>query len=381
MAKRLLTAKELLEKYEQGTCTEEEAALVMHWYETLHPENFDLPESVLEEELDKAWMVIQSRKQVKRKIKLWKPLAIAGILLVMSGIAWYFYEVQQKYKQEPPKIITDVSPGGNRATLKLASGKVIELDSIGNGIIANEKGITISKGANGQIDYSIENSTDIGGGYNTITTPIGGVYQLRLPDGSKVWLNAGSSLTYAPSLNGRGDDKRRVSLAGEAYFEISKDKQHPFIVTTRDQEVEILGTHFNINSYKEESAIRTTLLEGSVRVHALSGVAKADKVLRPGEQAVLTSNGIKVMQADTETITAWKDGLFLFKDADVPTIMRQLSRWYNVEVEYNSTVPSNLITGGIERNNNLTTAMKMLELVGIKYQLVQVGTTKKIIIN
>lgn len=200
---------------------------------------------------------------------------------------------------------------------------------------------------------------------------------MRLPDGSKVWLNAASRITYATSLNERGE--RLVKLeSGEAYFEVMKDKKHPFIVKTSLQEVQVLGTHFNINTYADELNTKTTLLEGSVRIHSVKG---QNVILKPGQQSILSANVWKVANVSTDEIIAWKNGLFTFNETDIPTIMRQISRWYDVDVEYSGNVPTDLISGGIARSSKISTVMKMLEMVNIHYQIVQEGSRKKIIIN
>lgn len=311
----------------------------------------------------------------------WLKISAAAALLFIVATTLYFYTRPTPPTIRQQTIVQDVAPGGNRATLRLSNGKVITLADQKTGKIITETGITITKSADGQLVYTADkgkNGADEG--YNTVSTPIGGQYQVTLPDGSKVWLNAASTLTYAPSLRERGDDKRRVRLTGEAYFQIAKDKQHPFIVTTGAQEVEVLGTQFNLNSYENEGAIRTTLLEGSVRIHQTNSNS-ADKILKPGQQAALAAGSIRISEADVEAVTGWKEGLFVFNNADVPTVMRQLSRWYNIEVEYSGTIPKDLFTGGISRQSNLSTVLQMLELIKIRTKLVQTEKGKKLIVN
>jgi len=315
----------------------------------------------------------------RKPIKLWLRIAASiAAIIAIAILSTYLFQKQGSSDQNITQTIKDITPGGNFATLKLADGRTISLKDQQNGTISKESGISISKTSDGQLVYTSDqkDKSSTKENYNTITTPMGGQYQVRLPDHSIVWLNAASSLTYATTLNRNGQRWVRLE-SGEAYFEVAKDKAHPFIVSSSGQEVMVLGTHFNINSYTNEGAIRTTLLEGSVKIQSSAG----NRVLVPGQQAAVTGNQIKITPADTEAAIAWKNGLFVFNEADVPTIMRQISRWYNVEVQYSGTIPKNLISGGIERNSNLTTAMKMLEMVGIKYQLVQTGNTKKLIIH
>lgn len=320
---------------------------------------------------------IQPRPMTRKRI--WPKLVAAAVLLLVSGIGLYFYTgpAIQPLQQT---IVRDVSPGGNKATLRLADGRVIDLGQQQAGTIVSAPGINITKTKDGQLIYSVDQSETVAAsGSNTISTPRGGQYQVVLPDHSTVWLNAASSLTYAASLNERGDGKRRVTLSGEAYFEITKDKAHPFVVSTSTQEVEVLGTHFNINSYKDEAVVRTTLLEGSVKV-STKGQKVSSELLKPGQQSTVSSDNISIASADLESVMAWKNDLFVFKDTDVPTIMGQLSRWYNVDVTYEGDIPTDLFSGGISRKSNLSTVLKMLDLIKIKTAIVQTPAGNKIIV-
>jgi transmembrane sensor len=391
MAKQPFIAKDLLEKYRNGTCTEQEAALVEQWYETIHSEEFDLPEQILADNLGTAWNSIQEKKRARRTLKLWKGFTIAAAILLVTSAGHYFYKLKISRPDLNEMVIADVAPGGNRATLTLANGKIIALGGHKDSIILAERGMKISQTVSGQLVYHVTgDKTEHQGAFNTITTPKGGQYQVQLPDKSIVWLNAATSLRYATSLNERGE--RRVWLeSGEAYFEIEKDQRHPFIVSSGGQEVEVLGTHFNINAYKDEKAVKTTLLEGSVRVRStVKGVtskiasqqnARNDVILKPGQQSVFDKGTINITEADTETATGWKEGLFVFQDADVPTVMRQISRWYGIEVEYKGAIPKDLFTGGISRQSNLSTVLKMLELIKIRSRIIQTENGKKLIIN
>ncbi|EHQ26195.1 FecR family protein [Mucilaginibacter paludis] len=283
--------------------------------------------------------------------------AAAAILIVAGGL--FYYSQNKPSKNNTQLVANDVAPGHQGATLTLANGKKIILTQAINGKLAKEAGVTITKTANGQLVYQVEGTTEVNK-VNTLSTDNGETYKVQLPDGSEVWLNSASSLTYNTNLNENG--KRMVSLTGEAYFQVAKDKAHPFIVHTEKQDVEVLGTHFNINSYKDEPAIATTLLEGSVKV--TSGTYK--QIIKPGEQAVNNGAGIKVAVVDADNITDWKDGDFNLNHVDFRVAMRKVARWYDVEVVYDKSVPEDIETGGwISRKQKLSAVLKFIESSGL----------------
>ena len=251
----------------------------------------------------------------------------------------------------------DVSPGRDKATLTLADGSTIVLDDAKNGTLAQQGNSKVIK-FGGKISYDPTNKNSKEIVYNTISTPKGGQYQLELPDGSLVWLNATSSIRFPTSLV---EKERRVEITGEAYFEVAKNRDNPFIVTVNNSEVQVLGTHFNINAYNDEDDVRTTLLEGSVRF--VDGANTT--ILKPGQQSQLTKNGnVKVVSdVDVDKVVAWKNGLFDFDNAGIETVMRQLSRWYNVDIEYNGKT-DDLFIAEMRRNIKLSDALKALELTG-----------------
>jgi len=258
----------------------------------------------------------------------------------------------------------DIPPGGNKAILKLANGSVIILDSAGNGRLSTQAGATIDKTGDGKLAYNSlkEKPTEIQ--YNTLTTPKGGQYFIELADGSKVWLNAASSLTYPTSFIGK---ERIVVLKGEAYFEVAKNKAMPFQVTVNGMTVEVLGTHFNINAYDDEAVIKTTLLEGAVKI--MKGNTSA--LLKPGDQAQVSSNGnIKVItDADVDQAVAWKNGYFQFRRDNLQQVLRQLTRWYDVDVKYDGLITDMQFGGRISRNNNLSEVLKILELSNVHFRI------------
>jgi ferric-dicitrate binding protein FerR (iron transport regulator) len=243
---------------------------------------------------------------------------------------------------------------------------VVTLDSKQQGELAKEGGATIQFNK-GEIAYTNNQTVQTGANpmMNTLTTPNGGEYKLVLPDGSKVWLNAASSLRYAARFTGK-TKTREVALEGEAYFEIAPNASMPFHVTVNQMKVEVLGTHFNINSYKDESYVVTTLEEGAVRVHANNKV----QTLLPGQQSLSNEAGaLLVRPADLATALAWKNGRMYFNDADIPTIMRQVARWYNIKVKYTGAVTADPFTGGISRSANLEVLLNILKTSGIQFRV------------
>jgi ferric-dicitrate binding protein FerR (iron transport regulator) len=259
----------------------------------------------------------------------------------------------------------DVPAGGNKASLTLADGQTYDLNTITEGNLSVQPGTTIDK-SKGEVIYG-KNGADNGAvAYNVLRTPLGGQYKIVLPDGSRAWLNAGSSLKYPTAFTG---NKRNVEMTGEIYFEIEPDKTRPFLVRVaarnakgKDMEITVLGTHFNISSYGDEPTMQTTLLEGSVRVKK----DEVTKVLSPGQQARVTTgeaHDIAVKAVDTESVVAWKEGRFEF-NGNIREIMRQISRWYDLDVKYEGNVERKSFAGTISRKNNVSEVLKMLEMTG-----------------
>lgn len=286
--------------------------------------------------------------------------AAAIFLLIISGILYRMLEPGREMKpaEAPLAVQEDRLPGGDRAVLTLSDGSRIILDSAGNGMIAQQGNAQVIKQVDGQLVYSINGQPVPADAYNTLSTPRGGQYRINLPDGSKVWLNAASSLKYPVSFSGR---ERRVQITGEVYFEIARDLARPFMVEVGNMEVEVLGTHFNINAYTDESVVRTTLLEGKLNV--ISGGQQ--KTLKPGQQARVTTDGnLNISnEVSLEETIAWKDGNFHFENSDIKVVMRQLARWYDLDVSYRGTVSRHFI-GGISRDVKLSQVLSMLKQTG-----------------
>ena len=306
--------------------------------------------------------------QIKR-IPLWK-IAVAASILFMVSFSIYFIFAPKtkndiaKNNSTPQKVLKqDAAPGGNKATLTLANGSVIILEDADNGTLSEQGNIKIVKLDDGELAYNTsgeENNTEIV--YNTISTPKGGQYQIVLADGTKVWLNAASSLYFPTSFTGK---ERNVELTGEGYFEVAKNASMPFKIKVNDTEIEVLGTHFNISAYENEDEIKTTLLEGSVRINKGS----QSVTLKPGEEAV-DKKGTSLITVkkgvDVEASVAWKNGYFQFENLTIKQIMRQISRWYNVDVIYEGKAPSGHYVGKPSRDLNLSEIIKLIEISGVK---------------
>jgi transmembrane sensor len=346
--------QDLLKKHSDGTLTPDEKELLENWYLQWEVK----PQALTEERMTDITAEIYSRlPQPGRTVGLWKRVAVAATVATIIFGAGLFYFSNDKKADEPSvAFVNDIKPGKVGATLTLANGLKINLTDASNGELAREAGISVSKTADGQLVYAAKSSAGEPGKINTLTTAKGETYILTLPDKSQVWMNAASSLTYATSLNERGE--RRVKLSGEAYFQIAKDKAHPFIVETDKQEVEVLGTHFNVNSYANELITKTTLLEGSVKIRA----GKLEKILRPNQQAVLSGDKIQVDDVEAEYEVAWKNGFFMFNGERLESIMAKVSRWYNVEIEYKDPeLKSKEFLGTISKFETISKVLNMLE--------------------
>ncbi len=357
--------QKLVQKYLDGTASREEGDALDHYYLLFRdePANTSLLNdeqlSLLEQRLESGLFArIQQPAKVRR---MWPRIAAvaAAVAIIVFGAGLFFYKNQQKTSTSVVASTNDIAPGKIGATLTLASGKRISLGDAANGEIAKEAGISVTKAADGQLVYQSNPSLRVEAKqyFNTLTTAKGETYIITLPDKSKVWMNAASSLTYSASLTERG--VRRVKLEGEAYFQIAKDKAHPFIVESKGQEVEVLGTHFNISAYSNEPIVKTTLIEGSVKVTA----NYQSKTLKPNQQALLTgTDAIQVSDVEAEYDVAWKNGFFLFNGERLESIMIKVARWYNVEVEYaDPALKSKTFIGTISRFEKVSKVLNMLE--------------------
>lgn len=377
---------ELAHKFINGTASAEEKKLLHSWYDAWQDDDeiISLQEFETKEDVgNKILLRIRREFSKTNEVPVIKPrryffryIAASAMVILIISLAFYlFFTPEHEKKIVAPALLIkhDAAPGGNKAMLTLADGTVITLDSAQNGSLARQGSTIISKKKDGQLLYSDgtskANSSDQEILYNKISTPKGGQYQLVLPDGSKVWLNAISSLRYPASFSGK---ERKVELTGEAYFEVSpmQDKNSPdrhripFIVSLNGMEVQVLGTHFNVNAYEDEATIKTTLLEGKVNIRSVTGKQQYVTLL-PGEQSQWNINEGKIQvikDADVEQAVAWKNGLFKFNSTDLQTIMRQVARWYDVDITYQGNVKEETFSGDMPREKYVSEIFKMLEM-------------------
>lgn len=406
--------KELLEKYLNGQCTIDECELVEQWYASFENESplFEDDQSLeamelqmdtkaaIDEKIAATKLVylhepIEEEQDVialetRRGLITFPRVAAAVFILLAAGFCFLFshpskQKLVAKVSSSVPHHKKEIVPGGNKAVLTLADGSTIILDSTGSGALAVQGNTKVIKSADGQLIYDASGSNkNQQVGYNTLSTPRAAQYQLILPDGTKVWLNAASSIRYPTAFVGK---ERVVEITGEAYFEVAKVKTlntepgsvrkstpMPFRVKVKNMEVEVLGTHFNVNAYDEEQTINTTLLEGSVKLRK----GGKEVLIKPGERAKLnTSGSFKVEEANVNEVVAWKNGLFQFENASLNTVLRQIARWYDVEVVYERDVSADRFQGKLFRNTDINQLLKILELSGAQFKI----EGKKIIVQ
>lgn len=355
-----IDARQLLLKYQKGICTEEELALLETWYlEYRDDKEIELTMADLDSARSSVWASLPLH-EVKKAIPLWPVLgAVASVVILITAAVLFFQQEQPRALVEKKHQIVRIIPGGNKAVLTLADGSEISLTDAKDGQLASQSGITITKTKDGQLIYNIDktnasNASTESIGFNTISTPRGGYYQVNLPDGTKVWLNAASSLRYPTSFAGA---ERKVELEGEGYFEVAHHVDMPFRVVSRGQVVEVLGTHFNINAYSDEADIRTTLLEGSVKVNT----EVAATLLKPGEQSINYQARLRKEEVITEDIVAWKNNEFVFNNEKLGGIMRKISRWYDVDVVCPPELEDMKFNGVLPRQRSIKGVLKIME--------------------
>jgi ferric-dicitrate binding protein FerR (iron transport regulator) len=371
--------KLLAQKWQTGNISDDEKIEFNNWYngfdDTFLEETSAETVSDLKERL---YHNIAQKENIPaqrvRQLMPWQRIAAAAAVLLMLSIAGWFVW----HKPSVEQIAQNIPAGGNRAILTLVNGQRIVLTSAKNGVLAQQGTITISKTADGKVVYNTAGgvvsakNTDNALAYNTISTPRGGQYWVVLADGSRVLLNAASSLKYPVTFKGT---ERLVELTGEAYFEVVHNAASPFRVKTAGQLIEDVGTHFNVNAYTDEPDTKTTLLEGGVKVTSLT--TAATKLLVPGQQAVLDSHSFTVQKANIEQALAWKDGLFVFDHTDLHSLMRQVSRWYNIDVAYEGDVKNDQFFGEVERKYSLAEVVKVLKLGGLHFRIEEHVTEAK----
>jgi transmembrane sensor len=332
--------------------------LISNSYE--HPEKLGSMNAEAKDRIFQA-IVGEPETEIRRTIRLWPHISVAVALAAcIFGAGLFYYNLDINREHSNPLVYkNDAVPGVSGATLTLSNGKKIRLSDTQNGEVAKEADVIITKSEKGEVVYEVKGNSDEPGKLNILSTAKGETYKLRLPDGSYVWLNSASSLTFSSNLVESG--KRTVKLQGEGYFEVAKDKLHPFVVITDKQNVEVLGTHFNINSYREEAIVATTLIEGSVSVTS----GKLKQVIKPGEQAVSNGSSISVNEVNIDNVVDWKGGDFNLDELDFRVAMRKIARWYNVDIVYEASVPQNIKSGGwISRTKALSAVLRHIESSG-----------------
>jgi transmembrane sensor len=372
---------QLIDKYLAGNASVEEEQLLLNFFDSFQEEiEWDEKLFGLKQQLeDKMLQRLQAAVKKGADTGTVKVFSIAKTLkkvaAVLIGLAFitgiFVYKAKeaadlQAIALKKNAVKFDAEPGQNKAILTLADGSKLELNSAKIGVLAKAGHMSVKKTKDGQLIYLIAPSKNADANtpiaFNTISTPIGGQYQVILPDGTKVWLNAASSLKYPTLFKG---GQRTVELTGEAYFEVTKNAAMPFYVKVNDMQVKVLGTHFNIMAYNNEPAVKTTLLEGSVQLSS-GGVSNK---LKPGQQGMLKNGQITVSDVNAEHAVAWKNGYFEFNRSGIHEIMNQLARWYDIEIAYEGNIPDDEFVGKIERSAKLSQVLNILKLSKIHFVL------------
>jgi ferric-dicitrate binding protein FerR (iron transport regulator) len=362
----------LLKRYLNQEASAEEVRVVEEWYERqLKERGFEWQEG----EKERIRTAIEARllerinenaegAKTGRLLYIFRPWVAAAIILLLIGTGtlwWIFHRIKPEVAQAYIKIQNDALPGGNRALLTLSNGQTIVLDSVHIGKIASQGNADIIKKDSGILAYSRGEQAATETSYNILSTPRGGEYQLMLPDGTLVWLNAASSIKYPTAFIGKD---RTVEVKGEAYFEVKHDVGKPFRVMAGSELIEDLGTAFNVNSYSDEASLNTTLIQGSIQInHA--------EILKPGEQSQMSKDGrIKITnKVDLEAVMAWKNGRFQFNYAPLPDVLRQLGRWYDVDIQINGDLSSKKVWGKMQRDLNLSEVLDGLRDIGVHFRI------------
>jgi len=363
-------AEELIRKYLEGTATPEEEALLESWYIAAAQSQPDMPgepdyPKIGREILEPLLAGKPDQPTRRSPIRLWPRVAAAAAVIIAFSVGSFL--IFHKRPAEPvaqiQQPLNDILPAGTKATLSLPGGRNISLDSVTNGTRATQGNVTANS-LNGQLIYVVSPSDRPATAYNTLTTAPGEHYSLVLPDGTKVWLNAGSSITYPIAFNGA---QRKVTVTGELYFEIAHNLAQPFRIGVKDQLVEDIGTHLNINAYDDEPTVKTTLIEGSIKI----GRGSKSVTLRPGQQASMgpKDSSFQVKSVDANAATAWQNGYFYFDHADITTVMREFARWYNVKVVYKGDLPKQTFKGKVYRNINASEALSILSYFGAHFHI------------
>ncbi len=358
--------QQLAAKVLAGKASEEEQLFLEEYFNVFDKES-GIENEITEAELNNLRQAILERihndikeRRMSQRLAFagWRRLAVAALLLLIAGVAVILLTAKEHQRNiaRIPRQGKEILPGGNKATLTLGDGSTILLDNMKADSLVKQDGILVTKSSDGLLVYSVKSEGGDAGAvaYNTITTPRGGQYQVVLPDGTRAWLNAASSIHFPTRFEQK---QRSVSITGEVYFEVAHNAAQPFEVTVDETRIQVLGTHFNVMAYPNEDALKTTLAEGSVRITK----AGSSAVLKPGQQLQANDRQFKVVEnIDVAAELAWKDGLFNFKNAGIEEVMKQVERWYNVNVQYAGNIPAKQFTGMIPRASTLSELMEML---------------------
>lgn len=351
----------LVERIANNTATNEDISVYNAWCNARQDQELELND--LSDIEAQTFREIQRRtgQSTRKWILIRRIAAAAAVTGILAGSLYLYKHVNRPVAPAPIAAVTTdhhISAGKNTATLTLANGKKIVLADSQDGKLTNQAGSEVTKTTDGTLEYHpVATGAAIDIQYNKLSTARGEQYQITLPDGTKVWLNAATTLTFPTSFANL--PARKVDVTGEAYFEVAPDAAHPFIVRTTQQEVKVLGTSFNINNYADEPLAKTTLIQGAIKINN-------EKTLTPGQQAISTKDGtIKITTVATEATIAWKNGYFEFNDENIYEIMRKVSRWYNVEVIYEGDIPTNAMEGTISRFENVSKVLNTIQKTGL----------------
>lgn len=375
-----LDVDKLLTKYKDGKCTPEETAFLEAWFLQWNAEKpFSLTDEALATDLDMISNQVFAKKS-QGILNLWKPLAAASVIIIIATFG-YFYAQKQPQNQVAQAKPLDIKPASSKAVLTLANGKQIILSDDAEGSIADQEGANVKKSKGQMLVYhaKLVPATAAKMEFNTISTPAGSRFHVILADGTAVWLNAMSSIKFPVAFVGK---ERKVEITGEAYFDVVHQEKMPFRVAVGKNIIEDIGTEFNVNAYKNEAQIKTTLVEGLVKIYSGSNNA----LIKPGQQAQVnqqqTNAAISISNdVDIESILGWKNNIFKFKNADINDVMRQLTRWYDVDVVYKDKHENKKFTGEISRTVNISQIFEMLHFFKIDCRLEQVGNRKQIVVT
>ncbi|MEH3114313.1 FecR family protein [Pedobacter terrae] len=352
-------AQDLLYRYNAGNCTPEEEIQIEAWFNAYANTVADVEYSENMELIGQEIWAKLPATDVAIKRKLWPRFAAAAaIILVLFGV---FKLYERNLTPEQPLVQNQkeqITPGTFGATLTLANGKQIRLSHLKNGLFAEEAGVKITKTAKGELVYEVKDEADNTLKTNTLSTAKGETFKVELPDGSSVWLNAASSLTYTTNL--ANAEIRKVKLSGEAYFKVAHDKEHPFVVTTRGHDIKVLGTEFNVSSYENDDEEITTLVQGKISMNT----SRDRIILAPGEKGTVHNGGIEKSTANIEAATGWKNNEFVFASQDIKSIMKLIARWYDVNITYEGEIPSEKISGSISRFSDIHSVLNILQATG-----------------